>query len=124
MVAEAMRAQLAAAIGTDLSAVSGSEIGDAIEYFASPNTALWIGAPLTWRFRPYGNDADRCMFDEDYSAAPKSGGLCAVLNQDLFNLAWARHGLKSMTKPAVTLTGYQEIRIRQFHQDLDAYLQA
>ncbi len=60
--------------------------------------------------------------DEDYSAAPELGGLCAVFNQDLANLPRIQRGLKSMTKPGVTLANYQEIRIRQFHQDLDAYL--
>lgn len=149
VVAEAMRAQLAAATGADLSDVSDSEIVDAIEYFVFPNMAPWagVGAPLTYRFRPYGNDPDRCIFDimmlvplpagvpkpkappvhwlgpdEDYTAAPELGGLCAVLNQDLGNLAWVQRGLKSMTKPGVTLANYQESRIRQFHQDLDAYL--
>lgn len=150
VVAEAMRAQLSAATGADLSGVSDSEIVDAIEYFVFPNMAPWagVGAPLTYRFRPYGNDPDRCIFDimmlvpfpagvpkpkappvhwlgsdEDYNAAPELGGLCAVLNQDLGNLAWVQRGLKSMTKPGVTLANYQESRIRQFHQDLDAYLE-
>jgi hypothetical protein len=27
-----------------------------------------------------------------------------------------------MTKPGVTLANYQEVRIRQFHQDLDRYI--
>lgn len=151
VVAEAMRAQLTAATGADLANVSDSEIVDAIEYFVFPNIAPWagVGAPLTYRFRPYGNDPHRCIFDvmmlvplpagapkpkaaparwlgpdEDFSAAPELGGLCAVLNQDLGNLAWVQRGLKSMTKPGVTLANYQESRIRQFHQDLDAYLGA
>lgn len=149
VVAEAMRARLAADTGADLSNVSDSEILDAIEYFVFPNMAPWAGAgaPLTYRFRPYGNDPDRCIFDvmllvtlpagvpkpkaapahwlgpdEDFGAAPELGGLCAVLNQDLTNLAWVQRGLKSMTKPGVTLANYQESRIRQFHSDLDAYL--
>lgn len=151
VVAEAMRAQLAAATGADLSKISDSEILDAIEYFVFPNLAPWagVGAPLTYRFRPLGNDPDHCVFDvmmllplpagvpkpkaapphvlgpdEDFSAAPELGGLCAVLNQDLTNLGWVQRGLKSMTKPGVTLANYQESRIRQFHRDLDAYLDA
>ncbi len=149
IVAEAMRANLATATGADLSGTSDSEILDAIQYFVFPNMVPWagVGAPLTYRFRPYGNDPDRCIFDimmltplpagvpkpktgpvhwlgpdEDYSAAPELGGLCAVFNQDLANLPRIQRGLKSMTKPGVTLANYQEIRIRQFHQDLDAYL--
>ena len=149
VVADAMRARLSAATGADLSAVSDSEVVDAIEYFVFPNMAPWVGvgAPLTYRFRPYGNDPGRCIFDvmmltplpdgvpkpkaapahwlgpdEDFHAAPELGGLCAVLNQDLGNLAWVQRGLRAMTKPGVTLANYQEIRIRQFHRDLDAYL--
>ncbi|CAM3095945.1 aromatic ring-hydroxylating oxygenase subunit alpha [Mycobacterium intermedium] len=149
VVAEAMRARLAEATGADLSAVSDSEIVDAIEYFVFPNLVPWagVGAPLTYRFRPYGNDPDQCIFeimllapfppgvpkpkaapahwlgpDEDYDAAPELGALCAVYNQDLVNLAQVQRGLKTMTKPGVTLANYQEIRIRQFHQDLDDYL--
>ena len=144
-----MRDNLAQTTGADLSGTSDSEIVDAIQYFVFPNMVPWagVGAPLTYRFRPYGNDPDRCIFDimmliplptgvpkpktapphwleadEDYSAAPELGGLCAVFNQDLANLPRVQRGLRSMTKPGVTLANYQEVRIRQFHQDLDRYL--
>ena len=149
IVAEAMRTKLAATSGADVSTISDSEILDAIQYFVFPNLVPWagVGAPLTYRFRPYGNDPDRCIFDimllvplppgvpkpkgapvhwlgpdEDYNAAPELGGLSAVFNQDLSNLPQVQRGLKSMTKPGVTLANYQEIRIRQFHRDLDACL--
>lgn len=149
IVAAAMRDNLAQTTGADLSGTSDSEIVDAIQYFVFPNMVPWagVGAPLTYRFRPYGNDPDRCIFDimmliplptgvpkpktapphwleadEDYSAAPELGGLCAVFNQDLANLPRVQRGLRSMTKPGVTLANYQEIRIRQFHQDLDRCL--
>ena len=149
VVAAAMRDELARTTGADLSGTSDSEIVDAIQYFVFPNMVPWagVGAPLTYRFRPYGNDPNRCIFDimllvplpsgvpkpkappihwlapdEDYSAAPELGGLSAVFNQDLSNLPRVQRGLRSMTKPGVTLANYQEIRIRQFHQDLDRYL--
>ncbi|MCP9624940.1 aromatic ring-hydroxylating dioxygenase subunit alpha [Nocardia otitidiscaviarum] len=149
IVAEALRQRLVERSGADLSGVSDSEIVDAIQYFVFPNMCPWagLGAPLTYRFRPYGNDPDRCVFeimllaplpagvpkpkagpihwlgpDEDFSAAPELGGLAPVLNQDLSNLPLVQRGLKAMTKPGVTLADYQEVRIRQFHQDLDAYL--
>lgn len=150
IVAEAMRARLAAETGADVSAASDTEIVDAIQYFVFPNMVPWagVGAPLTYRFRPYGNDPDRCIFDimmlmasptgvpkpkgapvhwlgsdEDYNAAPELGALCAIFNQDLANFSDVQRGLKSMTKPGVTLGNYQEIRIRQFHQDLDKYIE-
>ncbi|WP_194818213.1 SRPBCC family protein [Nocardia sp. XZ_19_385] len=149
IVAEVMRQGLAARSGADLSKVSDTEIVDAIQYFVFPNLAPWagVGAPLTYRFRPYGNDPDRCVFDimllvplppgvpkpkagpvhwlgpdEDYSAAPELGGLVPVFNQDLSNLPLVQRGLKAMTKPGVTLADYQEVRIRQFHSDLDRYV--
>ncbi|WP_222932848.1 aromatic ring-hydroxylating oxygenase subunit alpha [Nocardia yunnanensis] len=151
VVAGALRDRLEKITGADLSGTSDSEIVDAIEYFMFPNFCPWagVGAPLTYRFRPYGNDPDRCVFDimmlyplpagapkpkgvpihwlgpeEDYSAAPELGALCAVFDQDLSNLAKVQRGLKSMTKPGVTLANYQEIRIRQFHRDLDAQLES
>ncbi|RWA20102.1 aromatic ring-hydroxylating oxygenase subunit alpha [Mycolicibacterium brumae] len=146
IVAAAMRANLEQRTGADLSKTSDSEMLDAIQYFVFPNMVPWAGAgaPLTYRFRPYGNNPDRCIFDimlmvpmpagvpkpktgpvhwlgqdEDYSAAPELGGLAAVFNQDLSNLPRIQRGLKAMTKPGVTLANYQEIRIRQFHQDLE-----
>lgn len=151
VVAEALRHKLAEQSGADVSGYSDSEMLDAIEYFVFPNMAPWagVGAPLTYRFRPYGNNPDRCVFDimllvplppgvpkpkagpihwlgvdEDFSAAPELGGLVPVFNQDLSNLPRVQRGLKSMTKPGVTLADYQEIRIRQFHRDLDRYLNA
>lgn len=150
VVAAALRTKLAEATGADLSGTSDSEIVDAIQYFVFPNLVPWpgVGAPLTYRFRPYGNDPDRCVFevmmlaplpagvpkpkappvhwlaaDEDFSAAPELGALCAVFNQDLGNLPQVQRGLKAMTKPGVTLANYQEIRIRHFHTELDRYLQ-
>ncbi|WP_067814667.1 aromatic ring-hydroxylating oxygenase subunit alpha [Nocardia inohanensis] len=148
-VAGALRDRLAQVTGADLSGTSDSEILDAIEYFVFPNFVPWagVGAPLTYRFRPYGNDPDRCVFDimmlyplpagvpkpkagpihwlgpdEDFSAAPELNGLAPVFNQDLSNLPKVQRGLKALTKPGVTLADYQEVRIRQFHRDLDAQL--
>ncbi|MCM6772562.1 aromatic ring-hydroxylating dioxygenase subunit alpha [Nocardia sp. CDC159] len=150
-VAAALRTRLEQVTGADLSATSDSEILDAIEYFVFPNLVPWagVGSPLTYRFRPYRNDPDRCVFeimmlyplpagapkpkgvpihwlgpDEDFSAAPELNALAAVFNQDLANLPKVQRGLKAMTKPGVTLANYQEARIRQFHRDLDAMLDA
>lgn len=149
VVAEALRRRLAESSGADVSVFSDAEIVDAIEYFVFPNMCPWagVGAPITYRFRPYGNDPDQCVMDimllvplppgvpkpkgaaihwlgvdEDFGAAPELGGLVPVFNQDLSNLPRVQRGLKAMTKPGVTLADYQEVRIRQFHQDLDRYL--
>lgn len=78
---------------------------------ATPGAPKPKGAPIHW-----------LGADQDYTAAPELGALVAVYNQDLSNLPRVQRGLKAMTKPGVTLANYQEIRIRQFHRDLDAQL--
>lgn len=148
-LAEAVRSSLAASAGTDLSAVSDTELLDTIQYLVFPNVAPWagIGAPIVYRWRPYGNDPNRCLFevmllfvvppsearrrgadihwlgdDETFADAPELGELGKVLDQDLANLPRIQRGLRTSRKPAVTLSRYQESRLRHFHHTLDAYL--
>jgi hypothetical protein len=45
-----------------------------------------------------------------------------VADQDTDNLMRIQRGLRTSRKPGVTLTQYQESRIRHFHETLDAYL--
>ena len=41
------------------------ELLDGIEYFLFPNLMVWAGylTPFVYRFRPEGNDPDRCIVD-------------------------------------------------------------
>ena len=135
--------------GVDYTAVSDSEMLDAISYFIFPNFMSWpgVGSPLQFRFRPYGNDPDACLMDvlllqpfpgdqrppsaaihwlkhnETWSDAPELGGLGGVLDQDSANLGRIQKGLKTAAKPGITLGNYQESRIRHFHQTLAKQLQ-
>jgi phenylpropionate dioxygenase-like ring-hydroxylating dioxygenase large terminal subunit len=149
VTAEQMRARWSERTGLDLSAVSDSEMIDAIQYFVFPNLVPWggVGSPISYRFRPYGNDPDRCIFDvmmlvpcardkpkprgvpthwltleDDWTEAPELGALAHIFNQDSQNLPKIQKGLKASRKSGVTLANYQEIRIRHFHQALDDYL--
>ena len=149
VTAQEMRARWGERTGLDLSEVSDSEMVDAIQYFVFPNLVPWggIGSPITYRFRPNGNDPDTCVFDimmlipcppdqprprgvpvhqlsleDDWSEAPELGALIHIFQQDSANLVKIQKGLKASRKPGITLANYQEVRIRQFHQTLDGYL--
>lgn len=149
-VADAVRRQLATITGSDLKDVSDSEAIDAIQYFLFPNMMPWAGygSPITYRFRPYGNDPHMCVMDvmllfpwpegmtkppaakpillgadDPWTNAPQLGALAAVFEQDMQNLPRIQRGLRAMAKKdGITLGNYQEVRIRQFHQTLDAYV--
>jgi hypothetical protein len=148
VVAEQMRGALATRHGGDFSGVSASELLDAIQYFVFPNFVLFPGysLPMVYRFRPNGMDVDSCIL-EILFLAPSSGEnaapapvvrlgpddsfagvsgfppfLAAIYDQDTRNLGRQRAGVKAARKGGQTLGNYQEVRIRHFHQTLDAYL--
>lgn len=148
--AEAARQRLRERLGVDCSAVSDTEMLDAISYFIFPNFMPWagVGAPLQFRFRPNGDDPDSSIMDvllllpyppgmrppaakthwltpdESWTNAPELGGLGSIFDQDTSNLRRIQRGLKASAKPSVTLGRYQESRIRHFHQILDRQLQS
>ncbi len=57
-----------------------------------------------------------------WSSVPSLGGLAVVLDQDTSNMAAVHDGLKASFKNGVTLSSYQEKRIRHFHQTLDDHV--
>jgi phenylpropionate dioxygenase-like ring-hydroxylating dioxygenase large terminal subunit len=149
ITAQEMRARWGERTGVDLSDKSDSEMIDAIQYFVFPNLVPWggIGSPITYRFRPNGNDPDTCIFDimmlipcdpakpkprgvpvhnlsidDPWTDAPELGALTHIFTQDSQNLPRIQKGLRASRKPGITLANYQEVRIRQFHQALDACL--
>ena len=130
-----------------------SELMDSTLYLLFPNYAPWAGngTVITYRHRPNGDDVEssimeiflltrypegtespadaptyRLSIDQPYSegAEVMGAGLSNVFNQDGANLPQVQKGLKASKKGAVTLGNYQEVRIRQFHQTLDKYLNA
>ncbi|NET16774.1 MAG: aromatic ring-hydroxylating dioxygenase subunit alpha, partial [Okeania sp. SIO1H6] len=146
--AEMSRQRLNQHLKIDFSAVSDTEMLDAISYFIFPNIMSWpgVGQPLQFRFRPYGANPDFCIMDvlllqplppgmtpptaninwltseQNWSDAPELMTLGPVLDQDISNLLQLQKGLKASAKPGITLGNYQESRIRHFHQVLDKYL--
>ncbi len=149
--AKHLQKSLGAAYQRDFSHLSITETIDALEYALFPNTCLFPSLlfPMVYRFRPDGNNPDATIFDLLYlQPLPESGerpdpaepidldehqsfhevpgfdpGLATIYDQDTGNLAGQQRGFKSSTKRGETLGNYQEIRIRQFHNTLDKYLQ-
>ncbi|MEM1113951.1 MAG: aromatic ring-hydroxylating dioxygenase subunit alpha [Pseudomonadota bacterium] len=145
---------VSAATGEDMAGVSTmSELMDSTLYFIFPNFAPWAGhnTVITYRHRPNGDDHESCIMDiylltrypegeeppEDAAtvrlaadepfanAADVLGpGLARVFEQDGANLPQVQKGMKASKKGTLTLSNYQEVRIRHFHQTLDKYLSA
>lgn len=149
VLADQMRASLAEQSGRDMSHIADTEALDGIEYFLFPNFMPWAGflTPLVYRFRPDGDDPDSCVIDimllaplpgdgtrpapspthhlgegETFADAPELGYLGRILNQDASTFGRIQRGLHASVKPNITLSRYQESRIRHFHATLDAYL--
>jgi len=59
---------------------------------------------------------------QPWTEATELGVLGAVFEQDMSNLPYVQQGLHASKTGKVNLGDYQEIRIRQFHQTLDKYL--
>jgi phenylpropionate dioxygenase-like ring-hydroxylating dioxygenase large terminal subunit len=148
-LAERARERISRSTGQDLSKLSDTESLDLIEYMLFPNMVPWGGQvlPITYRFRPNGDDPEtsimEIMFlfakapdgshptpakmtmlgpDQKWSDAPELGSAAMVADQDTDNLMRIQKGLRASKKPGVTLARYQESRIRHYHQTLDDYM--
>ena len=148
-LAERAREKISRSSGADLSNLSEAESLDLIEYALFPNMVPWGGQalPLTYRFRPYGDDPEKCLMEimylfakapdgshpppakmtmlrenQKWSDAPELGSASLVVDQDVDNLLRIQRGLRTSRKPGATLAAYQESRIRHFHETLDAYM--
>ncbi len=130
-----------------------SELMDSTLYSLFPNFAPWAGhgTVITYRHRPNGDDVESCIMeiflltrypegtespadaptyrlniDQPFSegAEVMGAGFSNVFNQDGANLPQVQKGLKASKKGTVSLSNYQEVRIRHFHQTLDKYINA
>ncbi len=146
---QAMRENYSNAFGHDHSQATDSELLDALVYNVFPNFAPWGGfmPNIVYRFRPWG-DPDHSLMEvriltrvppgkpmprgvpmkllgqeQPWTDAPELGVLGAVFEQDMTNIPYVQDGLKLSKTNQVNLSDYQEIRIRQFHQTLDKYLE-
>ncbi len=121
-----------------------AEIVDSIDYTQFPNFHPW-GAfnKIVYRFRPNGND-HRSAIMECYQLMPFEGErppaakihwlgenerfssvlgfLGRVFDQDLFNMPNVQMGLESTYKPTITLSAYQEGKVRWLQHKLDEWV--
>ena len=144
-----VRASFARGYGGDWSGASDAELLDALVYNVFPNFSPWAGhAPnIVYRWRPNGRDVDSCLMevmilkpvkagavrpravpfrllgaDERWSDAKELPILGGVIDQDMENMPYVQEGLRASATGRVHLAGYQESRIRHFHETLDRYL--
>jgi len=145
-LAQVMRMQLESVV-PDADRLCDAELLDSFYYTVFPNFHPW-GAynRIVYRFRPFGDDPDRCIMevmylspfrgarpapaklrwladDEDWTRAPELGFLARVFNQDTYNLGRVQRGLRAAAHTHVTLAGYQESKVRHFHDLLERWLE-
>lgn len=121
-----------------------AEIVDSIDYTQFPNFHPW-GAfnKIVYRFRPNGNDHRSAIMEcyqlmpfegerppaakihwleEDEKWSSRLGFLGRVFDQDMFNMPNVQLGLEATYKPGVTLSGYQESKVRWLHHKLTEWV--
>ncbi len=134
------------AAGDSVDQMSDAEMMDSIDYTVFPNFHPW-GAfnRIVYRFRPNGDDHRSAIMEifflapysgekppnaelhfleegERFTDAPELGTLGKVFEQDVFNMAKVQRGLETTRKPGVTMSQYQESKIRWLHKKLDEWV--
>lgn len=122
-----------------------AEIVDSIDYTQFPNFHPW-GAynRIIYRFRPNGDDHETCIMEclqmvpfqgerppaakirwlaEDEKWSSALGFLGRVFDQDAFNMPKVHAGLKATYKPGVTLSAYQESKVRWLQHKLTEWVE-
>ncbi|MBJ22600.1 MAG: aromatic ring-hydroxylating dioxygenase subunit alpha [bacterium] len=149
LMVEASRKRIAEAMGVDTGSVSDAEIQDVIQYSLFPNIVLFggLGSPLFYRARPDGNDPNSCLFEvmilqpvpvgaerptpakrrwleehEKWSDVPELSYFGPVLDEDQEVMPQVQRGLRASRKPSISLSVYQESRIRHFRRTLEEYV--
>lgn len=111
------------------------------DWHVFPNTAFLhpaIEAVLWYRFRPYGDDHERCLFDvwslERYAPGqePKiehqtfddwrDGDFPLIFEQDFLNIPKVQRGMKSRAFKASRTSPIQERAVSHFHRTLRRFL--
>jgi phenylpropionate dioxygenase-like ring-hydroxylating dioxygenase large terminal subunit len=140
VLADAARAVLRPSLGAGADELCDAELVDSYFLNVFPNAHPW-GAynQIFYRFRPNGDDHRSALMEvmllapfagdrppdaeevrlgvDDHwrDAVDVLGSLARVFDQDEFNLAAVQRGLLSTSRTGVTLSAYQESRIRHFH---------
>jgi phenylpropionate dioxygenase-like ring-hydroxylating dioxygenase large terminal subunit len=147
VLAESARAALRPALGADVDQLCDAELVDSYFVNVFPNAHPW-GAynQIFYRFRPNGDDHRSALMEvmllaphagERPPAAPEIhlgaedhwrdaveflGSLARVFDQDEFNLEAVQRGLQSTERTGITLSAYQESRIRHFHHVYEQWI--
>jgi phenylpropionate dioxygenase-like ring-hydroxylating dioxygenase large terminal subunit len=133
-------------VGEQIDSMSDAELMDALDYTVFPNMHPW-GAynRIVYRFRPNGNDHRSSIMEvlflapfagerpkpsplrwvgenESFSSVPELATLGKVFDQDVFNMAKVQTGLETSYKRGVTMSEYQEAKVRWLHVKLDEWL--
>ncbi len=146
VAAEGARERWRPTVGDVVDDMSDAELNDNLDYTVFPNFHPW-GAfnRIVYRFRPNGDDHRSAIMEciylapfagerpppapmhmledhESFTDAPELGMLGKIFNQDLFNMSKVQKGLESTRKPTVTLSLYQESKVRWLHAKLDEWV--
>jgi phenylpropionate dioxygenase-like ring-hydroxylating dioxygenase large terminal subunit len=133
----------------DVERFSDAEMIDSMYYSVFPNWSPWgVFNVLFYRFRPYGNDPDQCIFeimmfppapdpndkpapapvtrlgpDDDFTLATELGPTAKIFQQDARNLPHVQAGLKASATGEVVFANYNETKIRHFWEHLYEWLE-
>ena len=143
-MASISREGLRADAGSKVDEYCDSEIVDSIDYTLFPNFHPW-GAfnKIVYRFRPNGHDHRSAIMEcimlapfqgerppaarihwlkEDEKWSSALGFLGKVFDQDAFNMPKVQLGLESTYRPGITLSRYQEGKVRWLHNKLTEWV--
>lgn len=146
VAADSARSRWRPVVGDLVDAWCDAEFVDNLDYTLFPNFHPW-GAfnRIVYRFRPNGDDHRTSIMEcillapfsgerpppapvhwlephETFTDASELGLLGKVFNQDLFNMPKVQTGLESSKKGKVTLSNYQESKVRWLHDLLDRWV--
>lgn len=136
--------------GADLEGLSAFDLIDGVEYSVFPNFSPWagLGIPFAYTFTPHGDDPSRCMWDiwvltpcaedaeplppppirvvaddEKFADVEELSWIGPLFDQDMTNLRRMQSGVRTLPK-GLTLSAYQESRIRHHHHRLESFVGA
>jgi nitrite reductase/ring-hydroxylating ferredoxin subunit len=132
--------------GIDVSKYTVSELIDPVSYAIFPNFMPWptLSFPLAYHFLP-DEDPDWCIWDtmmflpfsgerppsaemielregESFETVLALGKMGLIAEQDAVQLPAVQRGMRNLQSGVLTLTEYQEVRIRHYHRTLSKYL--
>ncbi len=126
--------------------LTDAELVDSIYYTLFPNFHPWGGySKVNYRFRPLGNDPNRCVMevfflapfrgqrppaaktqwieeDGDWTECIEIGPLAKVFNQDTFNMGNIQRGLRAAPDGDAVFALYQESKIRHFWELMERWI--